>query len=415
MVLVTRLKRNSIILTLILIIVLLPACSIPLSNSSNTESSQPDDPISEAVVEKPTEISQPPTAAPQVTEDEIEEPPSAAAEDEIQPTQTAEPDPGKPINPMTGLPVDDPGVLQRRPLLVSISNFPPTARPQAGLSFASHVYSTFIGFGMNRYVAVFYGDYAEHLQEILNNRLAEGNDDDFAIGPVRSGRVAFEDIKNQYPHALLITAGASPEVLSQLSNQVSVFGSSDENVNTTGVGADALGQLASDYPVDPLKYESLVFDATPPEGGESAEFVRIIYNYLNQNGWEYDPGSRTYLRSQDRADGSGDLYPMTDRLTGEQLGFENVIVLWAKHSYLSPTVLEINLSYVWDHFGLLYRDGRVYEIKWSTRNGDLMIYDGEGTQVPLIPGKTWFEVVSFQSTWDRDKSIVRFHEPPSDF
>jgi hypothetical protein len=44
-----------------------------------------------------------------------------------------------------------------------------------------------------------------------------------------------------------------------------------------------------------------------------------------------------------------------------------------------------------------------------------MIYDGEGAPVPLKPGKTWFEVVSFQTTWDRDKSIVRFHEPPSDF
>ncbi len=268
---------------------------------------------------------------------------------------------------------------------------------------------------MNRYVAVFYGDYAEHLQEILTNRLAEGNDDDFAIGPVRSGRVAFEDIKNQYPQALLITAGASPEVLSQLSNQVSVFGSSDESVNSTGVGAGALGQLASGNPVDPLKYESLVFDPAPPEGGESAEFVRIIYNYLNQNGWEYDSGSRTYLRSQDQADGSGELYPMTDKLTGEQLGYENVFVLWAKHSYLSPTVVQINLSYVWDQFGLLFRDGQVYEIKWSTRNGKLMIYDGEGAPVPLKPGKTWFEVVSFQTTWDRDKSIVRFHEPPADF
>ncbi|MEE8121313.1 MAG: DUF3048 C-terminal domain-containing protein [Anaerolineales bacterium] len=407
-----RLRKT---ISLMLLIFLLPACSIPLSNSSNTESHQPDGLTEEVVVEEPTAISQLPTTVPKVSGEEMQEPPPEATEVEIQPTQTIEPEPEQPINPMTGLPVDDPGVLQRRPLLVSISNFPPTARPQAGLSFASHVYSTFIGFGMNRYVAVFYGDYAEHLQEILANRLAEGNDDNFAIGPVRSGRIAFEDIKNQYPHALLITAGASPEVLSQLSNQVSVFGSSDESVNNTGVGADALGQLASDYPVDPLKYESLVFNATPPEGGESAEFVRIIYNYLNQNGWEYDQGSRTYLRSQDQADGSGELFPMIDRLTGEQLGFENVVVLWAKHSYLSPTVLEINLSYVWDHFGLLYRDGRVYEIKWSTRNGKLMIYDGEGTPVPLMPGKTWFEVVSFQSTWDRAKSIVRFHEPPSDF
>jgi hypothetical protein len=407
--------RSKRTISLILFIFLLPACSIPLSSSKNAESPQPDGPITEVVAEKPTATFPPPTVVPEAVEEEIKEPPAEATEVELQPTQTIELEPEQPTNPMTGLPVDDPGVLQRRPLLVSISNFPPTARPQAGLSFASHVYSTFIGFGMNRYVAVFYGDYAEHLQEILANRLAEGNDDDFAIGPVRSGRVAFEDIKNQYPHALLITAGASPEVLSQLSNQVSVFGSSDESVNSTGVGAGALGQLASGYPVDPLKYESLVFDATPPTGGEPTEFVRIIYNYLNQNGWEYDPESRTYLRSQDQADGSGELYPTTDKLTGEQLGFENVLVLWAKHSYLSPTVVQINLSYVWDQFGLLYRDGKVYEVKWSTRNGKLMIYDGEGAPVPLKPGKTWFEVVSFQTTWDRDKSIVRFHEPPSDF
>lgn len=407
--------RSKRTISVILFIFLLPACSIPLSSSNNADSAQPEGVIDEVVAEKATATALMPTAEPKVIDEAIEEPSAGVTAVEIQPTQTIEPDPEQPTNPMTGLPVEDPDVLQRRPLLVSISNFPPTARPQAGLSFASHVYSTFIGFGMNRYVAVFYGDYAEHLQEILANRLAEGNDDDFAIGPVRSGRVAFEDIKNQYPHALLITAGASPEVLSQLSNQVSVFGSSDESVNSTGVGAGALGQLASGYPVDPLKYGSLVFDAAPPTGGESAEFVRVIYNYLNQNGWGYDPESRTYLRSQDQADGSGELYPTIDKLTGEQLGFENVLVLWAKHSYLSPTVVQINLSYVWDQFGLLYRDGQVYEIKWSTRNGKLMIYDGEGVPVPLKPGKTWFEVVSFQTTWDRDKSIVRFHEPPSDF
>ncbi len=204
-----RLRRT---ISLILFIFLLPACSTSLPNSS-AESFQANGLIKEVVVEKPTATSQLPTAAPKIIEEEMQEPPPAATDVEAQPTQTIEPEPEQPINPMTGLPVDDPGVLQRRPLLVSISNFPPTARPQAGLSFASHVYSTFIGFGMNRYVAVFYGDYAEHLQEILTNRLAEGNDDNFAIGPVRSGRVAFEDIKNQYPHALLITAGASPEVL----------------------------------------------------------------------------------------------------------------------------------------------------------------------------------------------------------
>src|SRR5258708_11765279 len=36
------------------------------------------------------------------------------------------------VNPLTGLPVDDPSVLQHRPLAVKISNAPPLVRPQAG-------------------------------------------------------------------------------------------------------------------------------------------------------------------------------------------------------------------------------------------------------------------------------------------
>lgn len=319
------------------------------------------------------------------------------------------------INPFTGLPVDDPESLKLRPVLVSISNFPPSSRPQYGLSYAAHVFSTFIGFGMNRFLALVYGEDLIHLGELFNNRLAEGGNPEYALGPVRSGRVAFEDIKTLYPHAALVTAGASPGVLAQLSNQTSVYGSDEEDINSTGVGADALSQLASTTAIDPTMFISLTFDPIPPEGGAEADFLRVVYNYLNQNGWQYDPEKGRYMRLQDQTDGSGELFPMTDALTGELLGFDNVLVLWAQHTYVSPTVIEINLAYVWDHFGLLYRDGKVYEIKWATRNGKFTVYDSEGVPVPLKPGQTWFEVVSYQTTWDRAKSIVRFHEPPADF
>jgi hypothetical protein len=319
------------------------------------------------------------------------------------------------INPFTGLEVDDPDSLNHRPILVSISNFPPSARPQAGLSHAAHVFSTFIGYGMNRFLALVYAEDLIHLGEIFSNQLAQGGTPEYALGPVRSGRVAFEDIKNLYPHAALITAGASPEVLAQLSNQTSVYGSNNDDINSTGVSAEVLGQLVSGVLIDPTKFISLSFDPSPPAGGSQAEFLRVIYNYLNQNGWQYKSESGRYQRLQDQADGSGELYPMTDALTDEALEFENVLVLWAQHTYISPTIVEINLAYVWDHFGLLYRDGQVYEIQWATRNGKLTVYNQQGEIVPLKPGHTWFEVMSYQSTWDRDRSIVRFHEPPSDF
>jgi hypothetical protein len=348
-------------------------------------------------------------------EQQSSDPPEPTATS-VPPTEEPEPETQAfAVNPFTGLVVEDPNSLALRPILVSISNFPPSARPQSGLSHAAHVFSTFIGFGMNRFLALVYAEDLIHLGEIFNNRLAEGVGPEFALGPVRSGRVAFEDIKTLYPHAALITAGASPEVLAQLSNQTSVYGADDDDINSTGVGADALSQLAATAVIDPSQFISLTFDPRPPVGGANADFLRVIYNYLNQNGWQYDSEQGRYMRLQDQADGSGELFPIEDALTGEPLGFDNVLVLWAQHTYVSPTVIEINLAYVWDHFGLLYRDGKVYEIKWATRNGKLTIYDAEGNTVALKPGQTWFEVMSYQSTWDRDKSIVRFHEPPSDF
>lgn len=63
------------------------------------------------------------------------------------------------INPLTGLPVADPALLDLPAMLVSITHFPPNARPQAGLSFAPWVFDYLISSGSTRFLAVFYGEY----------------------------------------------------------------------------------------------------------------------------------------------------------------------------------------------------------------------------------------------------------------
>src|SRR5215211_7473527 len=73
-------------------------------------------------------------------------------------SQTIEPTPQlQPINPLTGLPVADPSLLQLPAVLVSISHFPVTARPQAGLSFAPYVFEIYITEGATRFLTTFYG------------------------------------------------------------------------------------------------------------------------------------------------------------------------------------------------------------------------------------------------------------------
>ena len=63
------------------------------------------------------------------------------------------------INPLTGQPVADPSTLLAPVMLVSISNFPATARPQAGLSFAPYVFEFSITQGDNRFLTAFYGEF----------------------------------------------------------------------------------------------------------------------------------------------------------------------------------------------------------------------------------------------------------------
>src|SRR6266498_5030490 len=65
------------------------------------------------------------------------------------------------INPLTGQRVSDPVQLEYPALLISISHFPPAARPQAGFSFTPFVYEYYITEGSTRHVGVFYGEFPE--------------------------------------------------------------------------------------------------------------------------------------------------------------------------------------------------------------------------------------------------------------
>jgi len=64
-------------------------------------------------------------------------------------------------NPLTGQPVLDKTALDLPALLVSVSNFPVTARPQSGLSFANYVFEIYITEGATRFLSVFYGDFPQ--------------------------------------------------------------------------------------------------------------------------------------------------------------------------------------------------------------------------------------------------------------
>jgi hypothetical protein len=317
------------------------------------------------------------------------------------------------VNPLTGLPVGDPALLSCKPLMVAISLFPVSARDhQAGLPLAALVFELYDHDGMTRNLVAFYGDYLRQLSGILANPLAEAQPG-FSIGPIRSGRLAFEDIKTLLPGAVLITAGASGEVAEQLTNRQNVFGSDAGDINSAGLG---LAQLQGLVPCngDPAEYAGLIFDSTPPPGGREAPSFQVIYNDLNRVRWDFDAQRLAYLQLRDQADASGAYYPSMDQLTGEQLAFPNVLVLFAQHRFVNSTatIVEVETLYVEGRRGLLFRDGRLYDITWSTRKGELQLHGSDGQPIALHPGPSYFEIVSYQSTWNPETMTVRFHAPP---
>lgn len=298
------------------------------------------------------------------------------------------------FNPLTGLAVGDTSLLQRRPVLIKVSNFPVSGRPHAGLSFADLVFEYYIGTGMTRFIAVHYGK------------------DSPQSGPIRSGRLVDAQLTRLYG-GILGTTGASSTVFANLTD---ILGDrffvatrytcpglcTSNTLNTYSTFADtaALTEYATERGVEkqapPL--QGMMFEQAPPEGGEEASHLSLVYSHLNRVGWDYDPERGVYLRSQDKADAI--LRPMPDRVTGEQLAFDNVVVLYTWHEVTTPTIISIEMWYAYGRPALFFRDGKVYRGRFTFVGPDLPLrfLNEQGTFFPLKPGNTWFQVVGLDST-----------------
>ncbi len=299
------------------------------------------------------------------------------------------------VNPLTGLVVEDPEKLERRPVLIKVSNYPASLRPHSGLSYADIVFSYFIGVGMTRYLALFYGQDATQ------------------VGPMRSGRLIDPQIVNLYG-GFLGMVGADKTVWAEIAKALPGRFLTEMPVNcpalcnngygTAFANTAAFTERVRELGLDDERPElfGMKFDESVPEGGVEAEKLWLYISYYNQVEWEYRPDVGLYLRSQEEAqsDGTVKLKPMTDRLTGEQLAFENVLVLFAWHKIIQPELIDIELQSVEGGRALLFRDGQVFEITYtaSTPITPLLFFDMNGEHIAFKPGTTWVEIVGLGTT-----------------
>jgi len=296
------------------------------------------------------------------------------------------------INPLTGLAVSDPSKLALPPALISISNFPVTARPQFGLSVTPWVYEVYVGYGMTRFLATVYGE-----MNATNGKPA-------VFGPIRSGRLPYEPLRMLLNGFMLIASG-DEKVLSELKLYTSVWNSASNDVNSVSVTGEVVENVAKQYLAATGKpaLNGLVFDARPPQGGKPGKQLWVPYSFANQVIWKYDAASDGYLRYQDNYDGVTYIQAI-DQQTQKPLVYENVIVVFAPHQALQAEKIEIGLAFVQKAPALLFRDGKMLEMFWSSQDAEyyqktgklrmMRFIDAQGSPVPLKPGQTWVQVVT---------------------
>lgn len=245
------------------------------------------------------------------------------------------------------------------------------------------------------------------------------------VGPIRSGRLVYADLAAFFPDSCLIYAFASPEVLEEL--PICFFVTHDIQGGGYLLEISKMKRLARESKNGAVDYASNIFDAAPPAGGMTASRLHVYIAWLNQSAWVYDAASESYWRHVDNADPdtAGTVHPETDRLTNRQLQFENVIVLFTEHDVISPTNLDIHLEEDKTGYALLFRDGKKYDIFWSTqlsaeeertgrRKPVKFINADEKNLMPLKPGRTWILVVTPETPVTEKRTgewALQFHQP----
>ncbi|MBS1253319.1 MAG: putative lipoprotein YerB [Anaerolineales bacterium] len=299
---------------------------------------------------------------------------------------TTTPTPNLNVNPLTGLEVEDPSVLDRRPLLVRVGNDPVARGVQAGLSQAEVVYEEIMdGWGVTRHTAVY---------------LAESPE---MIRPIRSARLVNIQLAHMYQGALA-HSGASDEIRYRISQSSFVdldeffnaepytYGEGDWRTRLYTTGPRLRDYLASKQLEEDIDLGVWHFDAAPPADGTPAGEIFIPY----PNGavtWRYNPSTGLYERLVDDT-------PSVDANNGQQIAVANVIGFYTEHrktdiveDSLGSTAIDIIM--MGEGPIQLYRDGVMVEGVWrrDDRFGLTQFYDNAGNLLALKPGQSWIEIL----------------------
>lgn len=300
------------------------------------------------------------------------------------------------FNPLTGLPYPNEEAMNRRNLIVKVSNFPELVRPQSGLTTADIVFEYEVEGAVTRFAAIYRSQGAEKVGSIRSARLL-----DLELVEMFEGVLAYSGANDWIYNFILDSEWKWRALTPQMGVNCPPFCRVEDDTrpfeHTLFGNTYDMWAVAEERQVNQgMLVRGLSWSDVPDPGGEPIQDIFINYwNPRQDTRWQYNPGDGRYYRYN-----SG--LPHMDAVTGQQLAADNIVILEAVHvdrpdildSEVSGVVVETQL---WGRgTAWVFRDGLWYEGIWAHRQGSpglWLLYDDGETPMHLKPGQTWFNVV----------------------
>jgi hypothetical protein len=291
-----------------------------------------------------------------------------------------------PLAPLTGLPVTDADTVGRPALTVKIENAP-QARPQAGLEAADVVYEEVVEGGLTRFLAVFDSQDADLIGPVRSVRPT----DPMVVWPLGGlfayygGTPKFRGLLHRAPVRDIGELAFGQAYKARAGHQV-------PHQIYTSTKALYRGARSSDRPPPPLFAFLPSGQAFTPVGALPIVHLTITLGARASVGYDWERATGTWKRSND---GSAHLVE-----GGVHLAPTNVIVQFvAYHDSPGdtdsvgepvPVAQVVGSGDAW-----IFSGGRLLKGRWSKPAAATVTSytDPAGTPVPLLPGRTWVELV----------------------
>lgn len=299
---------------------------------------------------------------------------------------------------------------KRRPLGVMIENHL-DARPQSGLTTADVIYEAVAEGGITRFLAIFYC-----------------KDSDGYIGPVRSARIYFLSLLQEYGNYPLYAhvGGANTPGPADALGEIRDLGWDTYNdMNQFGIpfpyywrDYDRLPDRATEHTVysttkklwdyarakrgltdkdkkgeqwdkniKPWKFK----DDSSNKGSLTKISLQFWENRTDYNvEWQYDKKSNTFKRLNGGV-------AHKDKNNDKQVRANNVVVVFMEESPANDGYPGGHLIYSTTGEGkaIVFQDGKALEGVWkkSSHDSRMRIYDSKGAEISFNRGQIWFEII----------------------